>query len=136
MHGEPEAAEALRDRIDQSLGWTAVVPRSGERAGPRPVTGARPPMCQCGRRRPDGVRRSSGAGRRGIEPQRPRTGADRPHLLVPRTAHPSPRRQENRPGPQVRAVRSSGCPQCRACFRSGANAEDRWGPTNQSRKPL
>ncbi|MEV5528462.1 MBL fold metallo-hydrolase RNA specificity domain-containing protein [Streptomyces prunicolor] len=31
VHGEPEAAEALRDRIDQSLGWTAVVPRSGER---------------------------------------------------------------------------------------------------------
>jgi metallo-beta-lactamase family protein len=31
VHGEPDAAEALRDRIDQTLGWTAVVPRSGER---------------------------------------------------------------------------------------------------------
>ncbi|MFI1566537.1 MBL fold metallo-hydrolase RNA specificity domain-containing protein [Streptomyces sp. NPDC020490] len=31
VHGEPEAAEALRDRIDRTLGWTAVVPRSGER---------------------------------------------------------------------------------------------------------
>ncbi|MGR3867478.1 MBL fold metallo-hydrolase RNA specificity domain-containing protein [Streptomyces graminifolii] len=31
VHGEPDAAEALRDRIDQALGWTAVVPRSGER---------------------------------------------------------------------------------------------------------
>ncbi|MGC0343145.1 MBL fold metallo-hydrolase RNA specificity domain-containing protein [Streptomyces sp. SLBN-8D4] len=31
VHGEPEAAAALRDRIDRSLGWTAVVPRSGER---------------------------------------------------------------------------------------------------------
>jgi metallo-beta-lactamase family protein len=30
VHGEPEAAEALRDRIDHKLGWTAVVPRSGE----------------------------------------------------------------------------------------------------------
>ncbi|MEU5191773.1 MBL fold metallo-hydrolase [Streptomyces klenkii] len=30
--GEPESAEALRTRIDRSLGWTAVVPRrSGER---------------------------------------------------------------------------------------------------------
>ncbi|MFI7413437.1 MBL fold metallo-hydrolase RNA specificity domain-containing protein [Streptomyces sp. NPDC049627] len=31
VHGEPDAAEALRDRIDRTLGWTAVVPRSGER---------------------------------------------------------------------------------------------------------
>ncbi|WP_212671688.1 MBL fold metallo-hydrolase [Streptomyces sp. A2-16] len=31
VHGEPEAAAALRDRIDRSLGWTAAVPRSGER---------------------------------------------------------------------------------------------------------
>ncbi|MEV0743166.1 MBL fold metallo-hydrolase [Streptomyces sp. NPDC050549] len=31
VHGEPDAAEALRDRIDRVLGWTAVVPRSGER---------------------------------------------------------------------------------------------------------
>ncbi|MER6628964.1 MBL fold metallo-hydrolase [Streptomyces sp. NPDC000987] len=31
VHGEPEAAEALRDRITRTLGWTAVVPRSGER---------------------------------------------------------------------------------------------------------
>lgn len=31
VHGEPESAEALRTRIDRSLGWTAVVPRSGER---------------------------------------------------------------------------------------------------------
>jgi Zn-dependent metallo-hydrolase RNA specificity domain len=31
LHGEPDGAEALRDRIDQTLGWTAVVPRSGER---------------------------------------------------------------------------------------------------------
>ncbi|MFI9722663.1 MBL fold metallo-hydrolase RNA specificity domain-containing protein [Streptomyces sp. NPDC052396] len=31
VHGEPEAAEALRDRIDHNLHWTAVVPRSGER---------------------------------------------------------------------------------------------------------
>ncbi|WP_414170228.1 MBL fold metallo-hydrolase RNA specificity domain-containing protein [Streptoverticillium reticulum] len=31
VHGEPEAAEALRERIDAGLGWTAVVPRSGER---------------------------------------------------------------------------------------------------------
>ncbi|MBC9715775.1 MBL fold metallo-hydrolase [Streptomyces sp. TRM66268-LWL] len=30
VHGEPLAAEALRDRIDETLGWTAVVPRSGE----------------------------------------------------------------------------------------------------------
>ncbi|WP_324787742.1 MBL fold metallo-hydrolase [Streptomyces sp. H51] len=31
VHGEPAAAEALRDRIARTLGWTAVVPRSGER---------------------------------------------------------------------------------------------------------
>jgi metallo-beta-lactamase family protein len=31
VHGQPEGAEALRDRIDRELGWTAVVPRSGER---------------------------------------------------------------------------------------------------------
>ncbi len=31
VHGEPGAAQALRDRIDRTLGWTAVVPRSGER---------------------------------------------------------------------------------------------------------
>ncbi|MET8968039.1 MBL fold metallo-hydrolase [Streptomyces hydrogenans] len=30
VHGEPAASEALRDRIDHELGWTAVVPRSGE----------------------------------------------------------------------------------------------------------
>ncbi|WP_329268340.1 MBL fold metallo-hydrolase [Streptomyces sp. NBC_01451] len=30
VHGEPDAAEDLRDRIDRTLGWTAVVPRSGE----------------------------------------------------------------------------------------------------------
>jgi len=31
VHGEPDAAEALRERIDRTLGWNAVVPRSGER---------------------------------------------------------------------------------------------------------
>lgn len=31
VHGEPESAAALRERIDRSLRWTAVVPRSGER---------------------------------------------------------------------------------------------------------
>ncbi|MXM64699.1 MBL fold metallo-hydrolase [Streptomyces sp. HUCO-GS316] len=31
VHGEPDAASALRDRIERTLGWTAVVPRSGER---------------------------------------------------------------------------------------------------------
>ncbi|MFE7277991.1 MBL fold metallo-hydrolase RNA specificity domain-containing protein [Streptomyces sp. NPDC057623] len=31
VHGEPDAAEALRDHFDRTLGWTAVVPRSGER---------------------------------------------------------------------------------------------------------
>ncbi|MEU4498931.1 MBL fold metallo-hydrolase [Streptomyces sp. NPDC023998] len=30
VHGEPDAAATLRDRIDRELGWTAVVPRSGE----------------------------------------------------------------------------------------------------------
>ncbi|MGX6739428.1 MBL fold metallo-hydrolase RNA specificity domain-containing protein [Streptomyces peucetius] len=30
VKGEPDAAATLRDRIDQELGWTAVVPRSGE----------------------------------------------------------------------------------------------------------
>lgn len=30
VHGEESASAALRDRIDRELGWTAVVPRSGE----------------------------------------------------------------------------------------------------------
>ncbi|MFI1865304.1 MBL fold metallo-hydrolase RNA specificity domain-containing protein [Streptomyces jumonjinensis] len=30
VHGEPDASAALRERIDRELGWTAVVPRSGE----------------------------------------------------------------------------------------------------------
>ncbi|MEU9938993.1 MBL fold metallo-hydrolase RNA specificity domain-containing protein [Streptomyces lavendulae] len=30
VHGEETASETLRDRIDDELGWTAVVPRSGE----------------------------------------------------------------------------------------------------------
>jgi metallo-beta-lactamase family protein len=30
VHGEEAASETLRDRIDRELGWTAVVPRSGE----------------------------------------------------------------------------------------------------------
>ncbi|MEE1816733.1 MBL fold metallo-hydrolase [Streptomyces sp. SP18ES09] len=30
VHGEPAASASLRDRIDRELGWTAVVPRSGE----------------------------------------------------------------------------------------------------------
>ncbi|MFJ8383967.1 MBL fold metallo-hydrolase RNA specificity domain-containing protein [Streptomyces sp. NPDC094438] len=30
VHGEESSADALRDRIDRELGWTAVVPRSGE----------------------------------------------------------------------------------------------------------
>ncbi|MEV5276978.1 MBL fold metallo-hydrolase [Streptomyces sp. NPDC052811] len=30
IHGEEGSARALRDRIDHELGWTAVVPRSGE----------------------------------------------------------------------------------------------------------
>jgi metallo-beta-lactamase family protein len=31
LHGEEESSEAMRDRIDDELGWTAVVPRLGER---------------------------------------------------------------------------------------------------------
>ncbi len=31
VHGEPESAAVLRTRIERSLRWTAVVPRSGER---------------------------------------------------------------------------------------------------------
>ncbi|MFD9128513.1 MBL fold metallo-hydrolase RNA specificity domain-containing protein [Kitasatospora sp. NPDC059571] len=31
VHGEPEGSEALRARLDRELGWTAVVPRPGER---------------------------------------------------------------------------------------------------------
>ncbi|MDI2129518.1 MBL fold metallo-hydrolase RNA specificity domain-containing protein [Yinghuangia seranimata] len=31
VHGEPDGSQALRDRIDRELGWTAVVPRLGER---------------------------------------------------------------------------------------------------------
>lgn len=31
VHGEPDAAAALRDRLDHTLGWTAVVPAPGER---------------------------------------------------------------------------------------------------------
>ncbi|MDC2947894.1 MBL fold metallo-hydrolase [Streptomyces heilongjiangensis] len=31
VHAEPDAAQTLRDRIDEELGWNAVVPRSGER---------------------------------------------------------------------------------------------------------
>ncbi|MGW3399738.1 MBL fold metallo-hydrolase RNA specificity domain-containing protein, partial [Streptomyces hydrogenans] len=30
VHGEPAASATLRDRLDRELGWTAVVPRSGE----------------------------------------------------------------------------------------------------------
>ncbi|MFK0234738.1 MBL fold metallo-hydrolase RNA specificity domain-containing protein [Streptomyces vinaceus] len=30
VHGEETASETLRDRIDRELGWTAVVPKSGE----------------------------------------------------------------------------------------------------------
>jgi metallo-beta-lactamase family protein len=30
-HGEQRSAETLRDRIDDELGWTAVVPHDGER---------------------------------------------------------------------------------------------------------
>ncbi|MGW7456293.1 MBL fold metallo-hydrolase RNA specificity domain-containing protein [Streptomyces sp. NPDC054797] len=30
VHGEETAAETLRDRIDRELGWTAVVPKTGE----------------------------------------------------------------------------------------------------------
>ncbi|MFF7250213.1 hypothetical protein ACFZBU_40795 [Embleya sp. NPDC008237] len=35
MHGEPEGAQALRDRLDAEPGWTAVVPRPGERVSIR-----------------------------------------------------------------------------------------------------
>jgi metallo-beta-lactamase family protein len=31
VHGEPDAAQALRDRIEAELGWTSVVPALGER---------------------------------------------------------------------------------------------------------
>jgi metallo-beta-lactamase family protein len=31
VHGEPEAAGALRDALDRELGWSAVVPQHGER---------------------------------------------------------------------------------------------------------
>jgi metallo-beta-lactamase family protein len=31
VHGEPTGSEALRHRIDEELGWNAVVPRPGER---------------------------------------------------------------------------------------------------------
>jgi metallo-beta-lactamase family protein len=31
VHGEPAAAQALATRIATELGWTAVVPSSGER---------------------------------------------------------------------------------------------------------
>ena len=31
MHGEPDAARALADRIGDELGWVAVVPHHGER---------------------------------------------------------------------------------------------------------
>jgi metallo-beta-lactamase family protein len=30
VHGEPQASEALRSRIDQELGWDAVVPRQAQ----------------------------------------------------------------------------------------------------------
>ena len=30
VHGEPEAAEALRVRIDRDLGWSASVPRQDQ----------------------------------------------------------------------------------------------------------
>jgi metallo-beta-lactamase family protein len=29
-HGEPDAADALRQRIEQTLGWSAEVPRLGQ----------------------------------------------------------------------------------------------------------
>lgn len=35
VHGEPDAAAALRDRIDRELGWTAAVPALGERVAIR-----------------------------------------------------------------------------------------------------
>jgi metallo-beta-lactamase family protein len=31
VHGEPQSSAALRDRIERELGWTAVVPKPGER---------------------------------------------------------------------------------------------------------
>ncbi len=31
VHGEPHSSEALRDRIERELGWTAVVPKQDER---------------------------------------------------------------------------------------------------------
>ena len=31
VHGEPDSSDALRDRIEHELGWTAVVPEPGER---------------------------------------------------------------------------------------------------------
>jgi len=31
VHGEPDAAATLRDRVDETLGWTAVVARHAER---------------------------------------------------------------------------------------------------------
>jgi metallo-beta-lactamase family protein len=31
VHGEPDASNALRDRISSQLGWTAAVPGYGER---------------------------------------------------------------------------------------------------------
>ena len=31
VHGEPDAARALRDRIEEELGWSAVVPSHLER---------------------------------------------------------------------------------------------------------
>jgi metallo-beta-lactamase family protein len=31
IHGEPDASDVLRTRLDDELGWTAVVPRAGER---------------------------------------------------------------------------------------------------------
>jgi len=31
VHGEPRSAAALARRVSEELGWTAVVPRYGER---------------------------------------------------------------------------------------------------------
>lgn len=42
IHGEPAAAATLRARIDRELGWTAVVPDSGERVVVRARGEARP----------------------------------------------------------------------------------------------
>jgi metallo-beta-lactamase family protein len=33
VHGEPEASEALRERIDRELGWPATVPLQDQRYG-------------------------------------------------------------------------------------------------------